>query len=127
MNSGMGPGDAYSAFQFGSNIGNLVAFVSWSVAALISAWLAGRWSGPKWTRPLLAYGIPAVASFYPSAVISNAVSHVVAIDDSFVYQDWLARPLMISGIAALIAVLLGGILQTHAGKRHARGSSEGAG
>lgn len=117
MNSGMGLGDAYSSFQSGSNLGNLVALVSWSLTALLFAWLASRWSGPKWARPLLAYGIPAVASFYPSAVISNAVSHVVAIDDSFVYQDWLARPLIISGIVALMAVSISGVLQAHPGKK----------
>lgn len=113
---GDGPRGAYSSFQSGSNFGNLVALVSWSVAALLFAWLASRWSGPKWARPLLAYGIPAVASFYPSAVMSNAVSHVVAIDDSFVYQDWLARPLIISGIVALIAVLIGGVFQAYPDK-----------
>lgn len=117
MNSGMGLGDAYSSFQSGSNFGNVVALVIWSVATLLSAWLASHWSGPTWARPLLAYGVPAVASFYPSAVISNAVSHVVAIGDSFVYHDWLARPLVLSGIVALIAVLIGGVLHAHPRKR----------
>jgi hypothetical protein len=54
--------------------------------------------------------VPAAISLYPSAVVSNAVAHLVAVDDAFVYQDWLALPLMVSGLVALVAALIGGVL-----------------
>jgi hypothetical protein len=109
-NTGLGLGDSYASFQTGSNFGNVLALVIWSCAALLSARLASRWSCPTWVRALVAYGVPAAISLYPSAVVSNAVAHVVAVDDAFVYQDWLALPLMVSGLVALVAALIGGVL-----------------
>jgi hypothetical protein len=109
-NTGLGLGDSYASFRTGSNFGNVLALVIWSCAALLSARLASRWSCPTWVRALVAYGVPAAISLYPSAVVSNAVAHLVAVDDAFVYQDWLALPLMVSGLVALVAALIGGVL-----------------
>jgi hypothetical protein len=112
-NAGLGLGDSYASFQTGSNFGNVLALVFWSYAALVSAQLASRWSRPTWVRALVAYGVPAVISFYPSAVVSNAVAHVVAVEDAFVYQEWLAQPLMMSGLVALVSALIGGVLHAN--------------
>jgi hypothetical protein len=110
-NTGLGLGDSYALFQAGSNFGNVLALVIWSCAALLSAQLASGWCRPTWARALVAYGVPAVFSLYPSAVVSNAVAHVVAVEDGFVYQDWLAQPLVMSGFMVLAAALIGGLLQ----------------
>ncbi len=45
-----------------------------------------------------------------AAVVSNAVSHVVAIEDTFVYRDGVAGPLTFSGLVALAAALSFAIL-----------------
>jgi hypothetical protein len=117
-NTGMGVMDSYASFHIGSNFGNAMALVIWSCAALLSVWLASRWSETTWVRVLVAYGVPAVVSLYPSAVISNAVAHVVAVKDSLFYHDWLAWPLMLSGLMALVVALLGGVLQRHWTRNH---------
>jgi hypothetical protein len=109
-NTGLSVGDSYASFQIGSNFGSVLALVIWSCAALLTAQLASRWCWLTWARALVAYGVPAVVSLYPSAVVSNAVAHAVAVEDGFVYQDWLAQPLMLSGVVTLVAALIGGIL-----------------
>lgn len=76
-NSGMGLGDSYASFQSGSNLGNVLALVLFSGAALLTGRLSSRRSGPISVRALVAYGVPAVFSLYPSAVVSNAVAHVI--------------------------------------------------
>ena len=114
-NTGMGVGDAYASFQIGSNFGNVVALVLWSCTALLALWLTRRWSGATWIRALVAYGVPAVLSLYPSAVVSNAVAHVVAVEDSFVYHDWLAWPLILSGVVALGIALMARVLHANGG------------
>lgn len=109
INSGMGLGDSYASFQSGSNFGNVLALVLFSGAALLSGGVSSRWSGPISVRALVAYGVPAVFSLYPAAVVSNAVAHVVAVEDGFEYHDWLARPLLMSGFVALAAALISGM------------------
>lgn len=59
--------------------------------------------GLRTARALAAFGATALASWYPAATVSAAVGHVVAIEDGFVYQDWLALPLIGEGLAALAA------------------------
>ncbi|MFP3463526.1 hypothetical protein R5O87_22030 [Arthrobacter globiformis] len=106
-NTGMGVVDSYASFQTGSNFGNGLALVIWSGVTLLSVWLAQRWAAPKWATIFGAYGLTAIVSLYPSAVISNAVAHVVALEDSSVYHDWLAWPLVLSGLVAVIVALVG--------------------
>ena len=108
-NSGMGLWESYASFHSGSNFGNALALVLFSGAALLSVGLPSRWSGPISVRAFVAYGVPAVFSLYPSAVVSNAVAHVVAVEDGFEYHDWLARPLLVSGFVALAAALISGM------------------
>lgn len=106
-NSGMGVIDSYALFQAGSNLGNVMALVFWSCTALLAGWLLARGPGPTWIRVFLAYAVPAVISLFPAAVVSNAVAHVVSVDDAFVYRDWLAGPLLISGLVAMTIALVG--------------------
>lgn len=108
-NAGMGTWSAYASFQPGSNFGNVLALALWSCAALSSGWLCSRWSARTSVRVLCAYGVPAVLSLYPAAAVSNAVSHVMAIEDTFTYRDGLAGPLVVSGLGALAAALICGI------------------
>lgn len=109
-NVGVDTWTAYKLFQTGSNFGNILALVLWSCAAVITVWLCLR--GAAWIpiRALCAYGVSAVLSLYPTVVIGNAVSHVVAIEDGFAYHDGLAGPLAISGFMALSAALVLAIL-----------------
>jgi hypothetical protein len=81
-----------------------------SGAALLTGGQSSRWSGPISVRALVTYGVPAVFSLYPSAVVSNAVAHIVAVEDGFGYHDWLARPLLMSGFVPLAAALISGML-----------------
>ncbi len=53
---------------------------------------------------------PSVISLFPAATVSNAVAHVVAVEDAFVYRDWLAGPLVISGLAAITIAIVGSLL-----------------
>ncbi|WP_269936539.1 hypothetical protein [Arthrobacter sp. HY1533] len=43
-------------------------------------------------------------------MVSNAVSHVVVIEDTFAYRDGVAGPLALSGVVALAAALILAIL-----------------
>ena len=58
----------------------------------------------------MACGVPAVMSLFPEAVVSNAVAHVVAVDDAFVYRDWFAGSLVISGLVAMTIALISSLL-----------------
>lgn len=114
-NTRMNLADSYSAFQTGSNVGNVVALLLWSGASFWTG-LYFSWSqGPVTARVLAAFGMTAVLSLYPASVVSAAVGHVVPIEDDFVYQDWLARPLLAVGVAALAAAAV--ILIVHARRR----------
>ena len=104
-NTGVGTWASYALFQTGSNFGNILALVLWSGAALTSGWLCLRSSARISVRALCLYGVTAVLSLYPAAVVSNAVSHVVAIEDTVVYRDGVAGPLTFSGLVALAAAL----------------------
>ncbi len=108
-NSGMGIVDSYVLFQVGSNFGNVLALVFWSCTVLLAGWLLPRRAGPAWIHAFLAYGVPAVFSLFPAVVVSNAVAHVVAVDDTFVYRDWLAGPLVISGLVAITIAIVGSL------------------
>lgn len=122
-NTGVSTWSAYSLFQTGSNFGNFLALALWSCAALTSGWLCTRGSAWISVRALCAYGVTAVLSLYPAAVVSNAVSHVVAIEDTFVYRDGLAEPLALSGLVALVAAFFLTIL---ARRRGTQDSQSGA-
>ena len=108
-NSGLGIVDSYARFQVGSNFGNVLALVFWSCMALLPGWLLSRRAGPAWIQAFLAYGVPAVISLFPAVVVSNAVAHVVAVDDAFIYRDWLAGPLVISGLVAITIAIVGSL------------------
>lgn len=108
--SGRGVIDSYALFQAGSILGNVLALVFWSCTALPASWLLARASGPTWIHAFLAYGVPAVILLFPAAVVSNAVAHGVPVDDVFVYRDWLAGPLVISGLVAMSIALVSSLL-----------------
>lgn len=105
-NTGVSTWSSYALFQTGSNFGNILGLASWSGAALISGWRCLRSSAQISVRALCVYGVTASFSLYPAAVVSSAVSHVVAIEDTFTYNDGLAGPLAISGFVALAAALI---------------------
>lgn len=109
-NTGLGTWASYALFQTGSNFGNFFALVSWVGAALASGWLCLRSSAQFLVCALCTYGVTSIFSLYPSAVVSNAVSHVVAIEDTFAYRDGVAGPLAFSGLVALAAALILAIL-----------------
>ncbi|WP_343317378.1 hypothetical protein AAFM46_08325 [Arthrobacter sp. TMP15] len=46
----------------------------------------------------------------PAAVVSNAIAHVVAVEDGFVYHDWLAGPLVVSGVVTLAIAFISGLI-----------------
>lgn len=105
-NTGVSTWSSYTLFQTGSNFGSILALASWSGAVLASGWLCLRSSARISVRALCIFGVTAVLSLYPAAVVSNAVSHVVAIEDTFTYNDGFAGPLAISGFVALAAALI---------------------
>ena len=109
VGSSRGVIDSYALFQDGSNFGNVLALVFWSFTALLASWLLSRRPGPAWFHAFMAYGVPAVISLFPAVVVSNAVAHVVAVDDAFVYRDWLAGPLVISGLVAITIAIVGSL------------------
>lgn len=109
-NSGVGVMEAYALFQPGSNFGNALAFLCWSGAALITGWLQSRRPGRILIRMAIAFGVPAVFSLFPAAVVSNAIAHAVAVEDGFVYHDWLAGPLVVSGVVALSIAFISGLI-----------------
>ena len=110
VGSSRGVIDSYAPFQDGSNFGNVLALVFWSFTVLLAGWLLSRRPGPAWFHAFMACGVPAVMSLFPEAVVSNAVAHVVAVDDAFVYRDWFAGSLVISGLVAMTIALISSLL-----------------
>ena len=121
-NAGVGTWSAYASFHTGSNFGNLLALSLWTCATLLAAWMCFRGTGRASVRALCAYGVSAALSLYPAAVLSYAVSHVVAIEDTFAYRDSLAGPLVLSGVVALAAAL---VLAIWARRRGSQASQSG--
>jgi hypothetical protein len=119
-NTGVSTWSSYALFQTGSNFGNIFALAAWVGAALAAGWLCLRSSAQISVCALCTYGVTAVFSLYPAAVVSNAVSHVVAIEDAFAYRDGVAGPLAFSGLVALAAALILAILTRRRGPQDSR-------
>ena len=102
-NTGMGVVGSYAAFEPGSKVGNVGALLLWTGVSARAARHFSRSTGPLVARVLAGFAIPALLSVYPSAVVSHAVGHLVPIEDGFVYGDWLALPLVLAGVAAMVA------------------------
>lgn len=109
--TGLGLWESYSAFQGGSNFGNVLWFVIWSGTTCISSWWLARDSKKsleqKKTVPyvLLAYAVPSLVVLLPDAAMGFAVSHVRAFNDETYPHSEIVEFLTQSGIVALAGAL----------------------
>lgn len=96
---------AYAAFGAGANFGNLLAlgiFTLWAVLVLLV--LRGSRLGPA-TSILGAHGLIGIGVYYPAAVMSFGMAHVVGYEDDAPEQGLAAMGLVASGGGALLLLL----------------------
>lgn len=108
LGTGLGLFGAYGAFHAGSNLGNVLALAIYGLwgACVLFVIRGSRLSAA--TAVLGAHGLIGIGIFYPAAVMSFGITHVVGDENDVPSHGGTAMGLVVSGGIAL--VLLFGML-----------------